>query len=349
MGKSTENVIPGAIRWDAWYGPSDANTEVEIALSPHRWHFRAPWFAKPTPSDSLVIDGGQQAIIDTEIQYAHAAGLRYWAYVWYGPDQPMEVAWRLHQSSTRRDDINWCLLLQVSNQGGGKGFAEATHEFITYMQQTNYQRVLNGRPLIYFLMDSPKTIERWGGFAGIGASLYKFRLNAQRVLSTNPYIVLLGGHPQDAADAAKISGCDAISTYVPIMKPGSPISWHDQEANVERLWAEYIATGVPMVVNCVTGWDQRPRLERSERRNIDSGSRHHESFDYTTRPTSDQLTGHLQAGVEFIREHLANCPSRAILIYSWDECDEGGNAIIPSYNPLGADSSVLAAVRRVNW
>jgi hypothetical protein len=216
------------------------------------------------------------------------------------------------------------------------------------MQQKNYQTVIEGRPLLYFLMDSAKSIEEWEGYNGIGTSLNQFRNAAQDLFGRNPYIVLLGGHPDDASKAARSSGCDAISTYVPIMKGGSPISWQVQEDNIERLWAAYAATGVPVVVNCATGWDQRPRLEMSRASN--SGRQDvTERLDYTTIPTSQQLTAHLQAAANFTRNHQNECPSQCVLIYSWDECDEGGNAIIPSYSASGPNPSVLAAVRGVKW
>ena len=77
---SAEKTIPGAIRWDAWYAPSDVNTEVDKSLGPPEWHSRAPWFARPTASDSISIDGGQQTTIDTEIRYAVQARLQYWAF-----------------------------------------------------------------------------------------------------------------------------------------------------------------------------------------------------------------------------------------------------------------------------
>jgi hypothetical protein len=133
------------------------------------------------------------------------------------------------------------------------------------------------------------------------------------------------------------------------MKGGSPISWEDQEASIERSWAEYSATGVPMVVNCVTGWDQRPRLERSKMTDGGSETAEDAPYDYTTVPTPRQLTAHLQAGTDFTAKHPIICPSHALLIYSWDECDEGGNAIIPSYSHGRPNTSVLKALSRVAW
>jgi hypothetical protein len=345
---SVERTIPGAIRWDAWYATSDVNSNVDRSLGPHEWHFRAPWFARPTATDSISIDGGQQAILDAEIDYAARARLQYWAFVWYGANSPMQTAWRLYQSSRRRDRIKWCLLLQVSNQRGAAGFKAATEEYIGYLRQPNYQTVLNGRPLLYVLMDSARSVEAWGGYEGIAESLREFRAVAHESGIPNPYLVLLHAPVKEAADAARACSFDAISTYVPIMKPGNPISWEEQERNVERVWHNYADTQLPLVLNCVTGWDSRPRQARDHTqsgvvRNLAA------RYDYTIPPTASQVTDHLRRGVDYVVTHPKVCPSKTLLIYSWDECDEGGNAIVPTYTAKGPNTTIVDALRRVDW
>jgi hypothetical protein len=346
---SAEKTIPGAIRWDAWYASSDVNTDVDKSLGPPEWHSRAPWFARPTASDSISIDGGQQTTIDAEIRYAVQARLQYWAFVWYGAQSPMQSAWRLYQSSKLRNQIKWCLLLAVSNQGGAKGFKAASPQYIGYLAQPNYQTVLNRRPLLYVLMDSDKSVEAWGGYSGVATSLREFRHDAQQSGTPDPYVVLLRAPASRAAGAARACSFDAISTYVPIMKPGYPLSWEEQESSVERVWQAYADTGLPLVLNCVTGWDQRPRLKKAEKRadaHQDGAGTH---YNYTIPPTTDQVTAHLQSGVDYVLKHPQSCPSKTLLIYSWDECDEGGNAIVPSYTPSGPNTSIVDALRRVDW
>jgi hypothetical protein len=344
-----EKTIPGAIRWDAWYAPSDVNTDVEKSLAPPEWHSRAPWFAHPASSGSISIDGGQQATIDAEIRYAVEARLQYWAFVWYGANSPMQSAWQLYQSSKLRNQIKWCLLLQVSRQGAAKGFKSASPEYIGYLMQPNYQTVLGGRPLLYVLMDSDKAVEAWQGYGGIASSLRDFRHDAQQSGTADPYVVLLCAPAKNAVEAAQACSFDAISTYVPIMKTGYAISWEEQERNVERVWQDYADTGFPMVLNCVTGWDQRPRLAKAERQLEDHQGGAQTRYNYTTPPTPEQLTAHLQSGVDYVLKHPKTCPSKTLLIYSWDECDEGGNAIVPSYTPRGPNTSVIEVLRRVEW
>jgi len=72
----------GAIRWDAWHGPaSNVGLTVEKTLAPARWHYRLPFFGKVTGENAVEARGDTQEIMDREIEYAHAAGLDYWAFV----------------------------------------------------------------------------------------------------------------------------------------------------------------------------------------------------------------------------------------------------------------------------
>jgi len=100
----------------------------------------------------------------------------------------------------------------------------------------------------------------------------------------------------------------------------------------------------------VTGWDQRPRLARAQKRPEASSQVAADArYNYTIQPTVTQVTAHLQSGVDYVVKHPEICPSKTLLIYSWDECDEGGNAIVPSYTPKGPNTSIVEALRRVDW
>jgi hypothetical protein len=53
---------------------------------------------------------------------------------------------------------------------------------------------------------------------------------------------------------------------------------------------------------------------------------------------------HLRAAVEFIDSHDLACPSKVLLIYSWNECEEGG-ALVPSLgDPQGSYLTAIAPV-----
>ena len=114
-----------------------------------------------------VINGDQQSVMDAEINYAASAGLKYWAYCWYGqqtPASPMQNAWNLHQSSVVKGGMNWCSLLQFGRIGPFSLWNANIPTYISYFQQANYQPVLTNRPLVYLFIDrlDPLT-HAWGG------------------------------------------------------------------------------------------------------------------------------------------------------------------------------------------
>src|SRR6516162_3493494 len=222
--------IPGAIRWDAWYAPGAIHDSAVAALAPQQWHFRAPWFARVLSADRISIDGGHQAIVDAEIEYAASAGLRYWAYVWYGRDHPMQAAWRLYQSSRIKSRMKWCHILQLSNQGGYAGFKASIPLYIEHLGQRNYQRVLGGKPVVFLFLNNTRTLQNWGGASVIGDALREFRAAVEKSYQVEPYLVLLAAPAALAFALADAFGCDAISTYVPVTQPDNTVHWSDQEA-----------------------------------------------------------------------------------------------------------------------
>ena len=205
------SVTAGAIRWDAWYGTSEGSSEsfvnpyVDQTLGPQEYRARAPWFAGPKSKDVNSIDGNSQTIVDREISYASQAGLKYWAYCWYGAPQkgsPMQNAWALHQSSAIRNSMNWCMLLQFSRIGPSGVFAGAVPTWVNYLQQPNYQTVLGNRPLVYLYVDGLSSLDvSWhGSWGNVRTALNSLRIASVSANVGDPYIVIMYGNPFAAAD-----------------------------------------------------------------------------------------------------------------------------------------------------
>jgi hypothetical protein len=348
---AANGTIPGAIRWDPWYGTTSAAalSTGPAELQAPQWQFRAPWFATPQRG-GLLINGNQQATIDAEIGYAASAGLKYWAYVWYGDIVPLDGmmnAWTLHQSSSIRNSMNWCLMLQFS-EVSPTTFANDQAQYVAYFQQSNYQLVLTNRPLVYLLIDDLNMLTtRWGSdWANVKAALDALRTATVAAGLGTPYIVIMYGVPANAASYASQTGSDAISNYLLGSNQLAEL-WQTYEPTVEAFWAAMGATGTPIVPDAQTGWDQRPRLAPQF---VNACTVRLSDFAYVVVPTGPQLTAHLQAAVSYVVANPTQCPSKAILIYSWDECSEGGNAIIPTYgNGSGPDTGRITALQGVTW
>lgn len=357
--------IPGAIRWDAWYGggtgsEGNVNTQECRTLGPAIFQSRAPWFATPVSPFLMTINGNTQAIMDAEITYAAAAGLRYWAYCWYGqetPVSPMQNAWALHQASSIKNNMNWCLNWQFGRIGGLSAFTANIPTYVGYFQQANYQTVTATttlRPLVYCLISDTDLAAAWGNsWANVASAFTALRAACVTAGVGNPYIVFQYGSAAQAATAASFvtqAGADAISQYA-TGGGGSTnvVTWPTFEASVEAFWAAQVATTTPVVPLCMVGFDQRPRKitpssALGTKPNVNLAN-------YVVFPTPTQLTAHLQAAVSYVVANPTPCASKAILIYSWTECDEFG-ALIPSYNatnPAAPVTSALDAVAAVTW
>lgn len=340
--------IPGAIRWDAWYDNSNGvgtsvNAQVSQSLGPAIFQSRAPWFATPQSPFLMTINGNQQSVMDAEITYAANAGLKYWAYCWYGqetPANPQQNAWVLHQSSSIKNQMNWCMILQLGRLSAASMAAnQAT--YVSYFQQANYQTVLAGRPLLYIFFDSSVTFDLATAISNLRAATVAAGL-------ATPYIVVMYGTPATAATYRTTYGADAISNYTAGTN-GVAMSWATFEAAVEAFWASMAGTGSPIIPICMVGYDSRPRKLHPP---TWTGSKPNVGMSiYATNPTPTELTAHLQAAVSYVVANPSACPSKAILVYSWDECDEFG-AVIPSYNaanPAAPVTTALTALQAVTW
>jgi hypothetical protein len=286
--------------------------------------------------------------MDAEIGFAAAAGIAYWAYCWYGPSDPMMNAWAHHQASAQRNRVNWCLLLQFSRLAGPDALNAVHAQYIAYFRQDNYQRVMGGRPLVYIFMDQLYTLARnWSdSWDAMRAALANLAAACVEAGTKAPYIVIMSGSPPKAREIMMALGADAISNYIAPVPSGRPARYAALDAGTRSYWAEEVATGAPIVPICMTGWDVRPRKlhpppwQADQRAGADMDT-------YVAAGTPAEIAAHVQAAIDYIESHRSACPAGVLLIYSWDECDEGGSALVPTFRPGAPDHAILDAVGAV--
>jgi hypothetical protein len=329
----------GAIRWDAWYAPLSPETQaVTRALAPRPYHFRLPFFAKVDPDGGVRIDGGTQATMDAEIEQASRAGIDYWAFVAYRPDSGMSVALRLYLASVRKPDVHFCMFTELVSFGANGRLAPMVLDHVRLMRDPQYMRVTQGRPLYFIGFFTPALIDqRWGGIDGLRRAFEDFRHGATQAGLGNPYIVLCGG-PAAAARWADQLGLDAIGAYAIAGSGTHP--YRDLAALTERRWDEEAATGVPVVPTVMTGWDARPRIETpvpwQPAQQPGVGMENHYE---TAQPA--EIAAHLGHALDWVEAHRRAAVANTVLIYAWDENDEGG-WLVPTF-PF--DDSRLRALR----
>ena len=345
--KPRKTIAVGAIRWDAWSaGNSLSNAAVARSLSPPEFQSRAPFCAKlRAPLNSLDLSDCDSArTVDLEIAFAERANIDFWAYCWYGDTDPMMEAWRFHQSSRRRDDVKWCLLLQLSRLDTQGDLEQECNRYSEFFQQSNY-KAIGLSPLVFLYLDnillesSVSTVR----LEQMRTTFEQLRKSCSKRGLSSPYVVVMNGDPKTAAMVRKALRADGISNYMGETPGDLPASYEQLDASVRRYWRKLAATGSPIVPICMTGWDTRPRRktpppwQHAKPGAIDLSR-------YVEAGTAAQIANHILAAIKFCRTYPDTCPAEIVLIYSWNECDEGGSALVPTFDSNGYNDQILSAV-----
>ena len=338
--------IVGAIRWDGWSGQGGVVKQMEHSLGQPKYHFRLPWFAQVTGVDKVSINGDSQEIVEKEIKYAAEAGLDYWAFVdYWDQSADLSIALQRYRAAKDKRGVRYCFVEEGSRMDtiGTNGFGRLVQHF----KDPHYQTVLEGRPLLFVFVKTSKLgkpawdeLKRQAIAAGLKA----------------PYLVLMGWNPaQDEKDRVAL-GFDAVSAYA---RGGSysmtQPSYAEQCALIRRdRWGKWRDLSIPSVTIVSAGWDTRPRNERppSWMHGVHAtpGSTPPEQqkplIDAVTA-TPEELATHLREALEWTKQNRDINPSQVIIIYAWNEHDEGG-WLSPTWTPEGKPNTArLEAIRSV--
>jgi hypothetical protein len=320
--------LVGAIRWDAWTG-GDVTRQVERTLGPEKYHARLPWFAEVTGRDSVRIRGGSQAILDREIDFAAGAGLDYWAFLLYPASDAMSRPLDLYRKSARRPRLRFCVILHNNLGVPESEWPRERARVLALLNESGYVTVHGGRPLVYAFSASPER------FADLR--------RAATAAGMNPYYVTMDGSPtRDRADLAA-QGFDAASAYA--YGSDHPTFALLARAVEENYWGRAARSALPYIPLVTTGWDKRPRKDHPVSWERDAA--YHRQAVFPDRAAPDEIAAHLRRGLRFVRDHPDICEANAVIVYAWNEFDEGG-WLAPTWTPGGRpDTSRLDAIRSV--
>jgi hypothetical protein len=320
---TTKPILVGAIRWDAWYAHgSEVTSAVERTLSPPHYHWRLPFFAKQDGIGHVQMPAITQGLIDLEIAQADYAGLDYWAFVAYPPDSTMSAPLQRYLTSKHRSRIGFCMFAELAAWGSATRSTALIEYHMVLMEHEAYVRVHGNRPLYYLGFITEKIAnERWGGVEGLRAAIDLFRTRATARGVGNPFIVL-GVLPRDAISFQTRLGGDGVGAYA--IADGQAAGDYAALVRVaEHGWQTLATSGLPVVPTVMTGWDRRPRIEApvpwEKTQRSGAGMDH-----YFATPDPTQITAHLQAALAWIKRQPADRQAPALLIYAWNENDEGG-------------------------
>ncbi len=315
--------LMGVVRWDgqAGFEKGQVGYEEEIALGPRRWHSRLPFYATEPGKDRCTLRGDTQEIIDKENELARAAGIDYWAFVWYGDSFCLSKARNLHVQSRVKNKVKCCAIVEKRTDA-------EIDVLVEVMKNQNYQRVLGDRPLVYALNSTPQ------------AMAYLRKRCAEQHLP-NPFIAAMEWSGPGAATLCEALGADAISAYTTFRTDETKTPYAKFAAGERACWDSWRETGKQVIPWVTVGWDPRPRSESDPKYN----------FAPPYRPgyansTARQYATQLRSCLDWVRDHAEACQANAILSYSWNEFSEGGT-LCPKLSGdrkhLDAVSAVLAA------
>jgi len=329
--ESRPRFLVGAIRWDAWTG-GRVTEQVERTLGPKKYHDRLPWFAEVVDDKTVRINGGRQAVMDREIGFAAGAGLDYWAFLTYPESSPMSTALKQYLKSPCRKRIKFCLILHNTLKTNAKRWPRERDRAVALLKEPGYQTVLDGRPLVYAFQGKAFPFDRFAEF-----------LAGAKNAGLNPYCVYMGWNP--ASDFKKVSskGFDAVSAYA---RGGKQAGFADLAKSVEKgYWQNAAGANVPYVPLVTTGWDKRPRKDNPV--SWEKGQAYHRQKVFPSKARPAEIASHLGRAISFVRSHPRICTANTIIIYAWNEHDEGG-WLTPTRGANGKpDTSRLDAIRNI--
>ncbi|WP_342722998.1 hypothetical protein AAFG07_27810 [Bradyrhizobium sp. B097] len=342
----TDRPLVGAIRWDAWYAPgSTSTTAVQTSLSPAQYHWRVPFFAKETTGkgrSEVAFPEITQQTIDKEIKQAVFAGIDYWAFVAYGSADPMSRALKVFRESPIKNEISYCIFTEFPRWGSHDKPSPMIDEHVSLMGDKNYLRVSGGRPM-YFLgfIHEADVQKRWGGVENLRSQIEQFRARVTGAGHGNPYLVLTGDKKLLYEQGAFLTA-DAVSSYAGVY--GSVRgSYADLARGAERDWNELAKSQLPVIPTVMTGWDRRPRIERPVPWEAAKQRPGVGMENFFIAPTGPELSDHLHRSIAWRSAQPEELKSPAILIYAWNENDEGG-WLVPT---LPCRTERLEALRKV--
>ncbi|MBQ8431607.1 MAG: YgjV family protein [Clostridia bacterium] len=335
--KKKKGVRVSAIHWDCslpsttYFGYHQTRT-----LSPQKYRTVTPFYADVLDVNKIDYHVRTQEEYDKELEYAIQAGIDYFSYVFY-PDAgsrahvstspsdcshrvyELNYARRMHQSSALRSKIGMAAIM------GPHPFAEADYLELAELLKQPYYEKLNGRPIVFFFRQiNPKDI------AGVRNAVT--RLGGVQPL----FFVMFNRLPPEDADYSLVDGISAyacsrgdVTSYSELLE----ISLKDNEARAQKC-----RLAIPLFP---TGWNPAPRMD------IPSPWVNYKKRSYAKHATPAELVAGAKTFSAWIKASLGDRFAGHIMIFAWNEFEEGG-WICPTYNEdLTVNTERVTAVAQI--
>ena len=326
------HVKVGVIRWDCYVGDKHSvGLECERILSGipltnqtaaaiTNFHFRVPWFGKILPDNKVEARNTDILTVEREIRYAKAAGIDYWATVWYGDqnDKGLSLQRNLWTQSLQRNAVQWCHAFDGNFRGAvGDWTTPKQKQLIRDMvaldfKSDMYLKTDSGRPVVYIIWADPS-------YTHCVNALYA-ECAEQGV--PEPFVVMMSYETNRERIQNVLETCraSAISSYAQCDgKDDLPFAQNaTNERNRWALWKTFDTLAIPSVT---MGWDNRIRYYTGCSWYEDINTLKNAWIQY---PTADEIEAHTRDALQFVLANESASDFKSILIYAWNENDEGG-------------------------
>jgi pectate lyase len=210
----------------------------------------------------------------------------------------------LYLASEKREKVRFCFILHHLDLRDRKAEID---RLTALFKESTYQKVLDGRPLAFSFQCAADR----GFYDDLRKSVTAAGLKA-------PYFVYQGGSTKDLERL----GLDALGDYA-VAGSGKGESYASLATEAERRWGKHLDEGRCNVPLVTAGWDRRPRVVHPVP--WEAWQRPGEGLDrFYQTPRPEELAAHLERSLRWIERHPEATPARAVLIYAWNEFDEGG-------------------------
>lgn len=327
----------GVVNWDSGLPSSTFFGGYACrSLGPQEFRDRTPYYATELSPDTIEMPPRTQADFDRELEYAIEAGIDYFAYCWYdrspslghvmegdaatadGHLQELIQSRMFHLQSPLQDKIGYCAILVCSHPYSDREL----RELIEIMARPAYEKV-DGRPIVYLFPG------KWEEVLG------RLKQFSKEAGAPEPYSVVIARWEVPPESLAMV---DALSDYSGSLT-GS--TWEQLVKDMDAGNDYRVAMGKPVIPHFATGWNPMPRIKHPVPWCA------YPMLDYAPPATTEQLIAGAASVKEWIRKHAEVCPTGNIMVFAWNEFEEGG-WICPTLSPDGTpDTSRVKAFAKM--
>lgn len=313
--ENKKTIRVGVINWDACL-PKDTffGSYTLSTLGNEKYEHRLPYYAKKENGE-YDFSYRTQEEYDRELKYAVDAGIDFFAYCWY-PDTlgernfwkdsgnsilsthyyELNIARKLYQKSPINKDIKMCAILFT-----GRAYAESDIEDLIHAMQQDYYEKVDSKPIVF----------TYGAFEEDFISELKKRTEKYGI---DPYIAVLNSsatiHPE-----LNYQKADVISAYS-VSPKGE--SFDDVISEVEKKNYKRLESGLREIPLMSIGWNPMPRVDTP------CPWSPYPEGPYAPQPTEAQIDKCFDKLFEFVEKNPTKADTGYVMIYAWNEFEEGG-------------------------